>query len=72
MVGAGHTKGDVRGGVPLRRLWPVNQSHRGRDTPEGTAARGGIHARAEEMNKKEEAMTEKGKKQGVAKNHATH
>lgn len=64
---AGHTKGDTRGGMPLRRLWPVDKSHQGSDTPEGTAAHGGIHAGAEEMSKKEGAMKEKSKKQGVAK-----
>lgn len=53
--------------MPLRRLWPVDKSHQGRDTPEGTAAHGRIHARAEKMSKKEGAMKEKSKKEGVAK-----
>lgn len=45
----------------------MDKSHQGSDTPEGTAAHGGIHAGAEEMSKKEGAMKEKSKKQGVAK-----
>lgn len=53
--------------MPLRRLWPGDKPRQGRDTPEGTAAHGGIHAKAEEMSKKEEAMKEKSEKQGVAK-----
>lgn len=79
-AGAGHTKKELydtqkatqRGGMPLRRLWPVDNSHQGRDTSEETAAHGRIHARAEEMSKKEGAVKEKSKKQGVAKNPAAH
>lgn len=46
----------------------MDRSHQSRNTPEGTAAHGGIHVGAEEMRKKEGTMKEGGKKQGVAKN----
>lgn len=50
----------------------MDRSHHSRNTPEGTAAHGGIHVGAEEMRKKEGAMKEEGKKQGVAKKPAAH
>lgn len=50
----------------------MDRSHHSRNTPEGTAAHGGIHVGAEEMRKKEGAMKEEGKKQAVPKKPATH
>lgn len=66
------TKGDTRGGMPLRRLWPADKSHQGRGIPGRTAAYGGIHVKAEEMSKKKKATKVKNKKQGVVKKPATH